>query len=220
VDDTCRRQMNRQLTVQESRHKVARDMCHVERCTLTMSRAVVHETFGGPKVLELREVTVGLNPMDWILISMPAMAEQFGITLPAGFDTDFAVVVDQVGEGVTGFTVGYRVYGGTLSRAAADYAVVDPATDSLLHTPDALSDQIAATPSVAGLTASAALAAIGVQAGNTVLIGNASGGGGVLAVQLAKLAGARVIGTPSEGTFDFPRDLGERRACAASAITS
>ncbi|MEY9968847.1 hypothetical protein ABIA33_006934 [Streptacidiphilus sp. MAP12-16] len=57
MDDTCRRQMSRQFTVQESRHKLARDMCHVKRGTLTMSRAVVHETFGGPKVLELREVT-------------------------------------------------------------------------------------------------------------------------------------------------------------------
>ncbi|WP_399946173.1 Tn3 family transposase [Streptomyces sp. BBFR25] len=34
VDDTCRRQMNRQLTVQESRHKLARDVCHGKRGTI------------------------------------------------------------------------------------------------------------------------------------------------------------------------------------------
>lgn len=46
--------MSRQLiTLQESRHKLARDMCHVKRGTLTMSRAVVHETFGAPKVRSL-----------------------------------------------------------------------------------------------------------------------------------------------------------------------
>src|SRR6185295_17271412 len=80
-----------------------------------MSRAVVYETFGGPEVLKLREVpepharagkvrvrvaAVGLNPMDWILSSMPEMAQQFGITLPSGFATDFAGTLDEVGEGV------------------------------------------------------------------------------------------------------------------------
>ncbi|MGW7003821.1 NADP-dependent oxidoreductase [Streptomyces sp. NPDC054933] len=188
-----------------------------------MSRAVMHETFGGPEVLELREVpephagpgevrvrvaAVGLNPMDWILTSMPEMAEQFGITLPSGFGTDFAGVVDEVGEGISGFAMGDRVYGGALSRAAADFAVVNPSTDSLLHTPAEISDEVASTLSVAGLTASAALAASDVKADDTVLIGGAAGGVGVLAVQLAKLAGARVIGTASEGTFDFLRQFG------------
>lgn len=188
-----------------------------------MSRAVRHETFGGSEVLELREVpeshagpgevrvrvaAVGLNPMDWVLTSTPEVAEQFGITLPSGFGTDFAGVVDEVGEGISGFAVGDRVYGGALSRAAADFAVVNPSTDSLLHTPAEISDEVASTLSVAGLTASAALASVDVKADDTVLIGGAAGGVGVLAVQLAKLAGARVIGTASEGTFDFLRRLG------------
>ncbi|MFF5494435.1 NADP-dependent oxidoreductase [Streptomyces aquilus] len=188
-----------------------------------MNRAVVHQTFGGPEVLQLLEIpephakagevrvkvsVVGLNPMDWILTSMPEIAERFGISLPAGFATDFAGTVDEVGEGVTGFAVGDRVYGGALGRAAADHAVVNLATDTILHTPEGISDEVAATLPVAGMTASAALAAIDVQAGDTVLIGNASGGVGVLAVQLARLAGARVIGTASKSTFDFIGRLG------------
>lgn len=188
-----------------------------------MSRAVVYEKFGGPEVLDLREVTephagpgqvrvrvaaVGLNPMDWIFASMPEAAAQFGITVPAGFGTDLAGVVDEVGEGTTGYAVGDRVYGGAVGRAAAELVVIDPATDSLLRTPPEISDEIAATLPVAGLTASAALAAIGVKAGETVLIGGAAGGVGVIAVQLARLAGARVIGTASETTFDFLRRLG------------
>jgi NADPH:quinone reductase-like Zn-dependent oxidoreductase len=61
----------------------------------------------------------------------------------------------------------------------------------------------------AWVTASAAaLSAIGLQSGDTVLIGGAAGGVGVFAVQLAKLAGARVIGTASKGTFEFLRQLG------------
>lgn len=189
-----------------------------------MSRAVIYETFGGPEVLELREVpephvgagevrvrvaAVGLNPMDWVLSSMPEMAQQFGIILPSGFATDFAGTVDEVGEGVSGFAVGDRVYGAATGRAAADFLVVDPAgADTLLRTPAEIGDEVASTLAVAGLTASAALAAIDVKADDTVLIGGAAGGVGVFAVQLARLAGARVIGTASESTFDFLRQFG------------
>jgi NADPH:quinone reductase-like Zn-dependent oxidoreductase len=64
------------------------------------------------------------------------------------------------------------------------------------------------TLAVAGRTAVAALDAVGLHAGDTVLIGGAAGGVGVFAVQLARLVGARVIGTVSKGTFDFLRRLG------------
>ncbi|RII17096.1 Quinone oxidoreductase 1 [Streptomyces sp. YIM 130001] len=188
-----------------------------------MSRAVVYETFGGPEVLQLRDVpephaaagevrvrvtAVGLNPMDWLLASAPEAAQRFGITLPSGFGTDIAGVVDEVGAGVSGFSVGDRVYGGAVGRAAADHVVVDPSTGSLLHTPAGIGDEVAGTLSVAGLTAAAALASAGVKAGDTVLVGGAAGGVGVLTVQLAGLAGARVIGTASESTFGFLRQFG------------
>jgi NADPH:quinone reductase-like Zn-dependent oxidoreductase len=191
-----------------------------------MSRAVIYETFGGPEVLELRKVpephagpgevrvrvaAAGLNPMDWLLSSMPEAAVQFGITLPSGFGYDFAGTVDEIGAGTTGFAVGDRVYGGAQGKAAADFVAVKTsagAPDALFHTPDGISDEVASTLPVAGTTAAAALAAIGLRSGDTVLIGGAAGGVGVFAVQLAKLAGATVIGTASEGTFEFLRQLG------------
>ena len=77
----------------------------------------------------------------------------------------------------------------------------------LFPTPDGISDEVASTLPVAGLTAAAALAAIGLRSGDTVLIGAAAGGVGVFAVQLA---GATVIGTASDGTFEFLRQLGAR----------
>jgi NADPH:quinone reductase-like Zn-dependent oxidoreductase len=61
---------------------------------------------------------------------------------------------------------------------------------------------------VAGRTAAAALVAIGLRSGDTVLVGGAAGGVGVFAVQLARLAGATVIGTASQTTFEFVRQLG------------
>lgn len=189
-----------------------------------MSRAVMYETFGGPEVLELREVpephagpgevrvrvtAFGLNPMDWGLASRPELAERFGISLPSGFGYDFAGVVDEVGDGAAGFGVGDRVYGGALGRAAADFLVIEASAGaSLWHTPANVGDEVASTLAVAGSTAAAALAAVGLKAGDTVLIGGAAGGVGVFAVQLARNAGARVIGTASPATFEFLRELG------------
>ena len=63
-----------------------------------MSRAVIYETFGGPEVLELREVpephagagevrvrvtVAGLNPMDWGIAKNPAAAARFGVSVPS-----------------------------------------------------------------------------------------------------------------------------------------
>ena len=188
-----------------------------------MSRAVIQDSFGGPEVLEVRDVAephagpgevrvrvsaAGLNPVDWKIAASPMAAERFGIALPAGFGNDYAGVVDEVGDGVTGFAAGDRVYGGARAAAVADYAVVRPGKDPLLHTPDGVDDITASTLAIAGGTADAVVSVIGVHAGDTGLIGGAGGGVGAFAVQLARRAGARVIGTGSEATFDFLRELG------------
>ena len=55
--------------------------------------------------------------MDWGIASRPEAAARFGITVPSGFGSDFAGVVDEVGGSVTAFAVGDRVYGGALGRA-------------------------------------------------------------------------------------------------------
>jgi NADPH:quinone reductase-like Zn-dependent oxidoreductase len=191
-----------------------------------MSRAVIRETFGGPEVLEVHEIpephagpgevrigvrAAGLNPMDWGIAFRPELAAMYGVTAPCGFGCDFAGVVDEVGAGAEGFVVGDRVYGGALAKAVADFVIMRaPAAppDVLFHTPDGITDEVAAAVPIPGLTAAAAVRAIGLRSGDTVLIGGAAGGVGVLAVQLSKLVGATVIGTASPGTFDFLRQLG------------
>ncbi len=122
-------------------------------------------------------------------------------------------MVDQAGAGVTGFTAGDRVFGGALSRAVADYVVIDAAGTIAAggdahHTPDGVDDRTAATLAIAGGTAAAALAVVHPGPGDTLLIGGAGGGVGVFAVQLARLAGARVIGTGSAASADALRALG------------
>lgn len=190
------------------------------------SRAVRLEKFGGPEMLEVQEVpapqagpgqlrvrvtAAGLNPMDWIMTADAETAARFGLTLPAGFGTDYAGVVDQVGAGVTGFTPGDRVFGSALSRAVADFVVVEAsgeAANEAHHTPTEVDDRTAATLSIAGRTAAAALAVINPGPKDTILIGGAAGGVGVFAVQLARRAGARVLGTGSATSAEFLRELG------------
>ena len=194
----------------------------------TTSRAVLLESFGGPEVLNLREVpapqagpgqirvrvtAAGLNPMDWFMTSGAETATRFGLSLPSGFGTDYAGVVDQVGDGVTEFAAGDRVFGGALSRAVADYVVIDvagtiAAGGDAHHTPGGVDDRTAATLAIAGCTAAAALAVVNPGPGDTLLIGGAGGGVGVFTVQLARLAGARVIGTGSATSADALRALG------------
>ncbi|HEY1520505.1 MAG TPA: NADP-dependent oxidoreductase [Solirubrobacteraceae bacterium] len=201
---------------------------HGNQMPASTSRAVRLESFGGPEVLNLREIpapqagsghvrvrvtAAGLNPMDWFMTSDAETASRFGLSLPAGFGTDYAGVVDQVGDGVIEFAVGDRVFGGALSRAVADYVVVEPAGSIAAggdahHTPDGVDDRTAATLAIAGCTAAAALAVVNLRPGDTVLIGGAAGGVGVFTVQLARLAGARVIGTGSTTSSDYLRSLG------------
>ena len=202
------------------------------------SRAVQLESFGGPEFLSLREVpapqagsgqirvrvtAAGLNPMDWIMTSDAQTAARFGLSLPSGFGTDYAGVVDQVGDGVTEFAAGDRVFGAALSRAVADYVVVDvagtiAAGGEAHHTPDGVDDRTAATLAIGGRTAAAALAVVNPGPGDTLLIGGAGGGVGVFTVQLARLAGARVIGTGSAMSADDLRALGAEPAAYGDGL--
>jgi NADPH:quinone reductase-like Zn-dependent oxidoreductase len=168
----------------------------------------VPEPHAGPGEIRVRVGAIGLNPMDWLIAARPESAARFGLTLPSGFGSDLAGVVDEVGDGASGFAVGDRVYGGAMAQAAADYVVVKTPAGTLMRTPDGIGDEVASTLPVAGLTAAAALAAVGLRAGDTILVGGAAGGVGVFTVQLARLAGATVIGTAAEGTFEFLRQLG------------
>ena len=191
------------------------------------SRAARLESFGGPEALKIVDVPIppagagqirarvtaaGLNPMDWFMTSDAVTAARFGLSLPAGFGTDYAGVVDQVGEGVTDFAVGDRVFGGALSRAVADFVVVDAtgntAANEAHHTPDGVDDRTAAALTIAGRTACAVLDVVTLGPDDTVLVGGAAGGVGVFVVQLARIAGARVIGSGSAASAEFLHDLG------------
>ena len=166
------------------------------------------EPHAGPGQVRVRVHAAGLNPVDWKVASLPAVAAAFGVSAPGGFGNDYAGEIDEVGDGVDGFQVGDRVFGGARGRALADHILVTVAETTLERTPDALDDTRAAALQIAGKTADAVVHVVGTASGETVLIGGAAGGVGVLAVQLAVAAGARVIATASESNHEFLRGLG------------
>ena len=119
-------------------------------------------------------------------------------------------VVKELGYGTTGLTIGQRVFGltdWTRDGALAEYVAVE--ARNLAPLPADIDHTLAAALPVSGLTAWQALFDHArLTAGQTVLIHGAAGGVGSIAVQLARAAGARVIGTGRSTDRDTVLDLG------------
>ncbi|PLT48031.1 Bifunctional protein: zinc-containing alcohol dehydrogenase [Paenibacillus pasadenensis] len=129
------------------------------------------------------------------------------IRLPQIPGNEFAGIVDQVGEGVAGFSVGSEVLGFSLLNSYAEYIVVG--ADQIVSKPSSITWEEAGGLTGNGQGAHIALKAIGVGPGDTVLIHGAAGSLGAFAVQLAKEWGAKtIIGTASEANHDYVRSLG------------
>jgi len=149
-----------------------------------------------------------VNPFD-IAARAGYMDSWFHYTFPLVMGTDISGVIEEVGKGVTGFKPGDAVYGRTgvfRDGANAEYAAAF--VSDVAMKPESL-DHIhsAALPHVT-LTAWQGLYELAnLSAGQTVLIHAAAGGVGHIAVQLAKLRGAKVIGTASVH-LDFIKELG------------
>jgi len=141
----------------------------------------------------------GVNPVDW-KVAMRRLGMVPG--------TDVAGTIDTLGDGVTGWKVGDQVLGfARQSGSYAEYAVIP--VGSLAMKPVSMTFEEAAGVPIAAETAYRALHEAGkIAAGQTVLIHGAAGGVGSAAVQIAKAAGARVIGTASPNNHDFLRSLG------------
>jgi NADPH:quinone reductase-like Zn-dependent oxidoreductase len=125
-------------------------------------------------------------------------------TFPVIPGVEAAGVVDEVGEGVTGVSVGDEVLIQTFTGTYAEYAL---ATDFVLKPANLDWDTAAALP-VAVETATRVLDALKIGDGETLLLHGASGVVGAVAVQLAVARGATVVGTASPGNHDYLRSLG------------
>lgn len=188
-------------------------------------KAMTYAQYGGPEVLQqserpapkvapgavlIRVKAAGVNPVDWKIMSGgldPFMDVNFPVT--PGWDV--AGVVEALGFDTPEFQVGDEVYsygrrdtiqGGTYAELVALPAAI------VAHKPKELSWEQAAALPLTGLTAQRTLDALGVTAGQTLLIHNGSGSVGRTAIQLAVLEGARVIATASPRNHDRLRELG------------
>ena len=150
----------------------------------------------GPGEVLVRVRAASVNPIDtYIRSGMVAMP------LPKPFipGCDLAGTVEAVGAGVKRFHVGDRVWGsnqGLLGRQGtfAEYAAV--AEQWLYPTPNNVPDEQAAAAALVGITAHLGLFGCAkLQAGETVFVNGGTGGVGMMVVQMAKAAGARVITT-------------------------
>lgn len=164
----------------------------------------------GPDVLVVRVVAASINPVDYKLRE-GKLEGVIDTVLPAVPGWDVAGVVEQVGLDTPEFAVGDEILAyarGDVVRhgTLAEYAPV--AVRTAAHKPEGLSFEDAAALPLAGLTALQSLERAGVREGQTVLVHGASGGVGSFGVQLARLRGARVVGTASEGNHDYLRSLG------------
>jgi NADPH:quinone reductase-like Zn-dependent oxidoreductase len=172
-----------------------------------MSKAIKFDQYGGIDVLQVRDVprpqphegqvlvevkAAGINPGE-AMIRKGALHDMWPATFPSGQGSDLAGVVAQLGTGVDAFKVGDEVLGFTDDRASQAEYVVVPA-GHLTAKPATVPWEVAGGLFVAGTTAYAAVRAVGLKAGDTVAVAGAAGGVGAIAVQLAKRAGAAVIG--------------------------
>ncbi|WP_111510864.1 NADP-dependent oxidoreductase [Mycobacterium kyogaense] len=164
----------------------------------------VPEPRPGPGEIRIRVAAVSVNPVDWKLRS-GAGRELMPIDLPAIPGRDAVGVVDQIGVGVRGVSIGDRVFGlGGFTGSTAEFAVLS----AWAHAPATWTDEEAAGAPVAALTALAGLKVLGPLWGRTLLIEGAAGGVGSAAVEIAVAQGASVIGTASERNHAFLTSLG------------
>jgi NADPH:quinone reductase-like Zn-dependent oxidoreductase len=160
---------------------------------------------GAGQVL-VRVLAAGINPGE-AMIRKGALHSRFPATFPSGQGSDLAGIVEELGAGVTWPAVGDEVVGYTDSRAShAEYVLVE--ADHLTPRPQGLPWEQAGALFVAGTTAWAAVRAVALQRGETVVVSGAAGGVGSLAVQLAARAGATVIGLAGPANHEWLAEHG------------
>lgn len=191
-------------------------------------KAITYETYGESEVLTLQEVEKPAPKMDEVLIKVyattvtsadimmrkgkPVIGRLYlGLKKPIrpilGFE--FAGEIVSIGQNVTLFKVGDKVFGGTTTLGCyAEYVCVSE-KDVLTTIPDNVSFEEAAPVSGSAITVLNFLKGIAkIQPNQKVLINGASGGVGTYAVQIAKYLGAEVTAVCSTSNMDMVKTLG------------
>lgn len=163
----------------------------------------------GQGEIRVRVHAVGLNPVDYKVAANGHPAWEYPFVL----GLDVAGTVDELGAGVTGWTIGDRVvYHGNLVKPGgyAEYSITTAHTVAAI--PEGISFVDAAAFPCAGLTAYQAIQRkmnMHLRKGQTILVHGGAGGVGGYAIQLAQIYGAsKIITTASASSFEHVKALG------------
>jgi NADPH:quinone reductase-like Zn-dependent oxidoreductase len=155
-----------------------------------------------PGTVLIKVAAAGMNPFDWKMIDGIMNDGKMPHQFPLIMGVDGAGTVEEVGEGVTRFKVGDKVYGQFIHSpigegSYAEYAIV-PEKSGITHAPSSLSAIEAAAVPTSGMTAQQLLDKLDLQDGETLLINGATGGVGSFTTQLAAAQGILVIATVAD----------------------
>ena len=190
-------------------------------------KAIVYTKYGGPEVLQLKEIenpypnddevlvkiyAVSINDWDWALLHGDFINRLLnGLLKPKKkiLGSDIAGRVEAVGKNVTKFKTGDEVYGDLSGQWGGFAEYVCVREKFLALKPTAMSfEEAAAIPQAAMLAVQGLIDKGKIQRGQNLLINGAGGGVGTFAVQIAKLYGVEVTGVDSTGKLDMLRSIG------------
>jgi len=192
-------------------------------------RSVAIQEFGGPEKVKLSDrprpkpgrgevlihtVAASVNPIDW-KIREGLLKDVVPHAFPIVLGCDVAGIVEELGEGVARLRKGDKVWAYARKPVVqwgtwAEYVAV-PETSAALLPPRLLFEEAAAVP-CAALTAYQALRKGGLKSGDVVLVHGAAGGVGHFAVQFARNAGAKVLGSAGPINQEFVLGMGATSA--------
>jgi NADPH:quinone reductase-like Zn-dependent oxidoreductase len=186
-----------------------------------MPRAVRFDEYGGVDVLHVVEVERPVPGASEVLVRVKAAGINYGevkirdgrlrrwwpATFPSGQGSDFAGVVAEIGAGVSQWHQGDEVIGFSNNRASQAELVV-AAAENVIRRPPGVAWEVGGALFISGAAAWASVRAVGTGAGDMVVVAGAAGGVGSITVQLAKLAGAKVIGLAGAHNHPWLTDHG------------
>lgn len=202
-------------------------LSHFENENLNKMKAIVYTKYGGPEVLQIREIekpypkddevlikvcAVSLNDWDWGLLQGEFINRVLnGLLKPKKkiLGSDIAGCIEAVGKNVAQFKTGDHVYGDLSGHWGGFAEYVCASEKALALKPASMSFQeAAAIPQAAMLAVQGLIDKGKIQSGQKLLINGAGGGVGTFAVQIAKLYGAEVTGVDSTSKLDMLRSMG------------
>ena len=202
-------------------------MRHHQKRIVIKLKAIIYTKYGGPEVLQLKEIEKPLPKEDEVLIKVAAVSLNdwdygllqgdfinrimFGLWRPKKniLGSDIAGHIEAIGKGVKKFKTGDEVYGDLSGKWGGLAEYVCASENALALKPAAMSFiDAAAIPQAAMLAVQGLIDKGQIKPGQKLLINGAGGGVGTFAIQIAKQYGVEITGVDNAAKLDMLRSLG------------